>query len=101
MRVEQLKRGYVDEVRMLQRESLNKKLELRELNRNSPQNTEKIRRLHRDLEGIEISKENAYRQYRGEVSRTLNDRQRERYNKFCDTESRQNMRRFRQRGYAR
>lgn len=100
LRMEEMKRRYVNEMRQLQRESLNRKALFRELVRNSDQNRERIYRLRREMEGIEASKGSAYKEYRSEVVRSLNERQRERYNRFCDIENKRTIRRFRHRGYG-
>ena len=100
MRMEEMKRRYVSEMRNLQRESLNRRALFWEMARNSEQNRERIDRLRREMEGIEVSKGSAYKGYRTEVSRSLNERQRERYNRFCDMENKRNVRRFRQKGYG-
>jgi hypothetical protein len=83
---EGIKRKYIDEWRTLKNESARKKLELRELDRSSPSGRDRARRLENDLNSMQSSKENLYRQYRGEVSGVLNDQQRGRYDKFLDGE---------------
>jgi Spy/CpxP family protein refolding chaperone len=99
VRMEQIKRRYMGEIRSLQRESLSIRIELRELSRNPSENAERMMRLRRELDQIEVAKEGIYHQYRSEMIRSLNDKQRERFNNFCETENKKNMRRFRQRGY--
>jgi len=99
--VEGIRNRYINEWGALKQESIRKRLELQELNKNPAANSERIDRLRSEIGDIEQSRNNLYNQYRGEVSRTLNKEQRERYNSFCDTEQRQRMRSFRQRRYGR
>jgi Spy/CpxP family protein refolding chaperone len=99
--VEGIRNRYINEWGALKQESIRKRLELQELNKNPAANSERIDRLRNEIGDIEQSRNNLYNQYRGEVSRTLNKEQRERYNSFCDTEQRQRMRSFRQRRYGR
>jgi len=95
--VEGIKRKYIDEWRTLKNESARKRLELRELDRSAPSDKDRARRLENDLNSMQSSKENLYRQYRGDVSGVLNDQQRGRYDKFLDGE-RKGMSGPRQRG---
>ncbi len=99
--VEGIRNRYVNEWRALKQESIKKRVELQELSKNPAANPERINKLRGEIEDIEQSRNNLYNQYRGEISRTLNEEQRERYNSFCDTEQKQNMRPFRQRRYGR
>lgn len=99
--MEGIKNRYIDEWRALKQESIRKRLELQELNKNPAANPEKIDKLRNEVGEIERSRNNLYNQYRGEVSRNLNKEQRERYNSFCDTEQRQKVRSFRPRRYGR
>lgn len=99
--VEEIRNRYINEWRALKQESIRKRLELQELNKNPSANPERIDKLRNEIEDIEQSRNNLYNQYRGEVSRTLNKEQQEKYNSFCDTEQRQRIRMFRQRRYGR
>ena len=103
MKMEEIKKKYLNEWRSTKQEAVRKRLELRELSRNQPGNTEKAEKLQNDISGIKMSRKNLYNQYRGEVSRTLNNEQRERYNNFCTSERRRTMRPpgTRMRGYGR
>jgi Spy/CpxP family protein refolding chaperone len=101
MRMGEIKNKYINEWHSLKRESIRKRLELKELSRSPSNNSEKIGRLQNEIETIERSRENLYNQYSGEVSRTLNNNQKERYNSFCDTERQKINRPFRQRRYGR
>lgn len=84
-RMENIRNKYIDEWKSVRKESTTKKLELKELSRNPAANTEKVGRLENELRELETTKGNIYNQYRGEVSRVLNEKQRERYNNFLDT----------------
>ena len=84
--VEETKRRYMDELHGLRQESINKRLELRELDRNPAGDPERRERLQRELGAIDSTRHNLYNQYRTDVSRVLNQEQRNRYNRFVDTE---------------
>lgn len=86
--VESIRNKYMGEWQLLRQESMRKRLELRELNRDPQANAEKIGRLRDEVRGLDTAKQNVYRQYRSEVSRSLSDKQRQRYNTFCDQERR-------------
>lgn len=99
--MEMIRNRYTNEFRSLKQESMKKRLELRELGRNPHANAERIGRVQGEIQELDTAKHNLYQQYRGEVSRTLNSRQRERYNSFCDQERRKNPNRFKPRRYGR
>lgn len=101
MKVEEIKKKYINEWRSTKQEAVRKRLELRELSRNQPGNTEKTEKLQNDISDIQRSRKNLYNQYRGEVSRTLNDEQRGKYNNFCTSERRKTMRPMGMRGHGR
>lgn len=83
--MEGIRNKYINEWKAVRKESTTKKLELKELGRNPAANPEKVGKLENELRGLEAVKGNIYNQYRGEVSRVLNEKQRERYNNFLDT----------------
>ena len=85
---EETKRRYMGELQGLKQESINKRLELRDLDNHPGSNPERRERLQRELGTIENSRQNLYNQYRSDVGRVLNNDQRERYNSFVDTERR-------------
>jgi len=93
--VEDIRNRYINEWQSLRRESSRKQRELRELNRNPETNSARIGRIQGELQELDTARHNSYQQYRSEVSRTLNRRQREQYNSFCDQERRKNVQRFR------
>lgn len=99
--IEGIRNRYTNEFQSLRQESMKKRLELRELSRNPRANTERIGRVQGEIQELDTAKHNLYQQYRGEVSRTLNDRQREHYKSFCDQERRKNPNRFNPRRYGR
>lgn len=88
--VEVIRNKYINEWQALRRESARKKMELRELNRNPSPNSSRINRLHGELQELDTARHNSYQQYRSEVSQTLNEKQRERYNSFCNQERKKN-----------
>jgi Spy/CpxP family protein refolding chaperone len=93
--VEDIRNRYINEWQSLRRESSRKHRELRELSREPEANSARIGRIQGELQELDTARHNSYQQYRSEVSRTLNHRQREQYNSFCDQERRKNMQRFR------
>lgn len=86
--VQGIRNKYINEWQTVRKESTRKKLELKELGKNPAVSPEKIGKHENELRELETAKKNIYNQYRGEVSRALNEKQRERYNNFFDTENR-------------
>ena len=87
-----IKRKYVDEWRNLKEESVRKRIELKELNREQPGQRERAERVQRELDHIQASKQRLLREYSGEVSGIFNEEQRNRFNKFREDENRRSMR---------
>jgi hypothetical protein len=87
-RVEETKRKYMNELQSLNQDYVNKRLELRENDRNPSAAPERRQRIRAELRAIENSRHNLYNQYRSDVSSALNQEQRNRYNSFVDTEQR-------------
>jgi hypothetical protein len=87
-RVEETKRRYMHELQGLNQDYVNKRLELREIERSPYPDEERRQRLRTELRSIESSRHSLYNQYRSDVSRSLNEDQRTRYNSFVDTERR-------------
>jgi Spy/CpxP family protein refolding chaperone len=85
--IQGIRNQYINEWRAVRQESMKKRLELRELSKNPSANPERVGKLQSEVRELETARGNIYNQYRSEVSRTLNDRQRERYNNFVDTEN--------------
>jgi Spy/CpxP family protein refolding chaperone len=90
--VEDIRNRYINDWQNMRRESARKRMELRELSRDPSANAARIGRLQGELRDLDTARHNSYRQYRSEVSRTLNDRQKHQYNTFCDQERRNRMR---------
>jgi hypothetical protein len=86
MQVEETKKRYMGDLQGLNQEAVNKRLELRELNRNPSAAPDRRERLQRELGAIESSRHNLYNQYRSDLSRVLNQDQRNRYNSYVDSE---------------
>lgn len=97
--MEGIKNRYINEWRYLKGESIRRRLELREIYRNPSNNDGRAQALKDEISGIEQSRQSLYNQYRDEVSRVLNDRQRERYNSFSGAERRRMMHPMRPRGH--
>ena len=91
-RVEDVKKRYINEWRTSGRDAIKKRLELRELYKDPSQNRDTIEKLQNEILETEISRENLYDQYRGEISKILNEDQRARYDSFCNSERRKLMR---------
>ena len=92
MQVEDIRNRYTNEWQTLRRESARRRMELRELSKDPGANAGKIGRIQSELQELDTARHNSYQQYRSEVSRTLSDRQREKYNTFCDQERRKRVR---------
>jgi Spy/CpxP family protein refolding chaperone len=99
--VQGIRNKYINEWQTVRKESTRKKLELRELSKNPTASPEKTGKLENELRELETTRGNIYNQYRAEVSRVLNEKQRERYNNFFDTENRKMIHPSHQRGYGR
>jgi Spy/CpxP family protein refolding chaperone len=97
--VQDIRNKYINEWQTVRKESMRRRLELRELNRNPAAGPEKIGKLENELRELETVQRNIYNQYRVEVSRVLNEKQRERYNNFFDTENRKMIHPSHQRRY--
>jgi Spy/CpxP family protein refolding chaperone len=91
MRAEGVREKYINNWRSMRHESMRKRIELRELQRNPRANQQRIDRTQRELQNLQRSRDMSYKQYRSEVSRVLNERQRRQYNNFTDSERRNRM----------
>ena len=83
-----IRNKYINEWKTVRKESMRKRLELKELCKNPAASLEKCGKLENELRDLETVRGNIYNQYRGEVSRVLNEKQRERYNNFFNAENR-------------
>jgi hypothetical protein len=90
--VDGIKRRYMGEWRSLNDEAARKRLELREIDPNRPDQRERAQRLQNDLGRIEASRQRLFNQYRGEVSGVFNNEQRGRFNRFTEQETRKAVR---------
>lgn len=90
-RAEEAKQRYIQDWNLQRQEALKKRFELRELEKDPVRNRERIFRAQRELIEMERSQERSYNQYRSELSQVLNERQREQYDRFADTEKRKRM----------
>lgn len=95
MQVEDIRNRYQNEWQVLRQESARKRMELRELSKDPSANSAKINRIQSELQELDTARHNSYQQYRSEVGRALNERQRQQYNTFCDQERRKRMMRER------
>jgi len=89
--VEGIRNKYFNEWQAVRKESTRKRLELKELIRNPAISPGKMGKLENELRELETARSNIYDQYKAEVLRVLNDKQRERYNTFFNTEKRKMM----------
>jgi hypothetical protein len=78
--------GVTEEWRAQRQEALKRKLELMELRKYPSANRERIDKTQRELRGLDRSRDRSYNQYRSELSQVLNERQREQYNNFAESE---------------
>lgn len=85
-RAEDVKQKYIDEWRFQREETLRKRLELKELRKDPMTNRDKIDKTQRELRDLERSRERTYNHYRSDLSNVLNERQREQYNSFTESE---------------
>jgi Spy/CpxP family protein refolding chaperone len=99
--VQGIRNRYINEWQTVRKESMKKRLELRELGRNPAAGPERVGKLENELRELETAQRNIYNQYRAEVSRVLNEKQRERYNNFFDNENRRMIHPSNQRRYDR
>ena len=95
MQVEDIRNRYQNEWQVLRQESARKRMELRELSKDPASNSAKINRTQSELQELDTARHNSYQQYRSEVGRALNERQRQQYNTFCNQERRKKMMRER------
>jgi Spy/CpxP family protein refolding chaperone len=101
LKVEDVKKKYMREWRISGRDVMQKRMALRELYKSPSQNKDRIEKLQNEVLEIEVQRENLYNQYRGEISKILNDEQRERYDNFSNSERRRPMVPMGLRGYGR
>jgi hypothetical protein len=85
-RAEGVNEKYTEEWRAQRQEALKRKLELMELRKDPSANRERIDKTQRELRGLDRSRERSYNQYKSELSQVLNERQREQYNNFAESE---------------
>jgi len=90
-RAEGVTQKYIDEWRFQREETLRKRLELQELRKNPSANTDRIEKTQRELRDIERSREHSYNRYQSDLSQVLDQRQRERYNTFTESERRRRL----------
>jgi len=83
-----IRNKYINEWQTVRKESMRKRLEQKEHCKNPAAGPEKCGKLENELRDLETVRGNIYNQYRGEVSRVLNEKQRERYNNFFNAENR-------------
>ena len=95
MQVEDIRNRYQNEWQVLRQESARKRMELRELSKDPASNSAKINRTQSELQELDTARHNSYQQYRSDVGRALNERQRQQYKTFCDQERRKKMMRER------
>lgn len=89
--IQGIRNKYINEWQSVRKESMRKRLELRELDRGPMSNTQRRSRLETELRELETARTAIYNQYKAEVSRTLNSKQRETYNNFFNNEDKKRM----------
>jgi hypothetical protein len=85
-RTEGVNQRYIEEWRFQRQETLRKRIELQELKKNPSANMDRIEKAQRELRDIERSREHSYNRYRSDLSQVLDEKQRERYNSFTESE---------------
>lgn len=102
-KMEDVKKKYIPEWRASGREIMKRRMELRDLYGNPSANRERIDKLQGEILDIQISRDEMYGRYRGEVSKVLNEEQREKYDSFSSSERKRSMRNMGMglRGYGR
>jgi Spy/CpxP family protein refolding chaperone len=88
VQVQVIRNKYINEWQTVRKEFMRKRLEQRELCKNPTAGPEKCGKLENELRDLQTARGNIYNQYRVEVSRILNEKQRERYNNFFNAENR-------------
>jgi Spy/CpxP family protein refolding chaperone len=86
-----IQRKYIAEWRALTDESMRRRLELRMLDPDRPDQREQAERLQRDLIRIEITRQRLFHRYHREVSSVFTEEQRERFYRFMNQENRRAM----------
>lgn len=89
--IEGIRNKYINEWQSVRKESTRKRIELKELDRGPMSNMQRRGRLENELRELEATRTAIYNQYKAEVSRMLNNKQRERYNNFFNNEDRKRM----------
>jgi hypothetical protein len=83
-----IRNKYINEWQTVRKEFMRKRLEMKELCKIPAAIPEKCGKLENELRDLEAARGNIYNQYRGEVSKVLNERQKERYNNFFNAANR-------------
>ena len=86
--MEEIKKKYSNEWRSLKNDSMRRRLELNEMNRDPGYRRERTEAAQRDLQQIEMQRRQLYQQYRQEVGSVLNEQQRGKYEQFITRERR-------------
>jgi hypothetical protein len=84
--VEGIKKKYSNEWSTLKNESMQRRLELNEMNRDPTYRRDRAEAAQRELHDIEMQRRQLYQQYRQEVGRALNEQQRGKYEQFITRE---------------
>jgi hypothetical protein len=89
VQMQSIRNRYINEWQTVRKEFIRKRLEQRTLCKNpAVDSPEKCGKLENELRDMETARGNIYNQYKGEVSKVLNEKQRERYNNFLDAKHR-------------
>jgi Spy/CpxP family protein refolding chaperone len=85
-RAEGVREKYTEEWLAQRQEALKRRLELMDLSKNPSANRGRIDKTQQELRDMDRSRERSYNQYRSELSQVLNEKQRQQYNTFTDSE---------------
>ncbi|MCX7856483.1 MAG: hypothetical protein N2513_00650 [Deltaproteobacteria bacterium] len=88
IKVEQIRRRYLDEILTTREEILKKRFELLNETRSNRPDHQKISKIRKDLEELRARREILFEKYRDEVQAILNSDQRRKFDDFCKRERR-------------
>jgi len=94
IRVERIRKKYLQELMSIRDEILTKKLELVNEARKENPDPERISKIRREMEDLRIKREILFGKYRDEVNAILNREQKKKFDDFCRKERRRIKRPF-------
>lgn len=101
VRMEEIRNRYIDEWHSSRQEIIRKQIEIKDLSGNPHRNQDQIDKLSSEIENMSMKRENLYNQYRDDVSRILDEKQKEKFDSFSNSERRRSMGRRGMKRYGR